>query len=120
MLHRQRLLNSENHVGEEVGDVSPLMRVDFEDDMVYALEEVYMSGKLLPFREFVKKNRNMWPRDYCDLMLSQDNWMWYTVYFLTCTLRRMLPRWEHAANKLKDEYNMDPQQIPPGTEWIHI
>lgn len=119
MQRRVKLLNSENHIGEDIGDISAGIRADFEDALVQALEDVYQDGGLASFRDFLIKYRAEFPPDFWDLMRAQDAWAWYTVYFLTCTLRRMGPRWEHAANKLKDQFNMDPQQIPNGQEFLY-
>lgn len=120
MLHRRKLLESENHVGEDIGDYATIIRTDYEDALVQALEDVYQDGRIESWRNFIEKHRSQWPPDFYDLMRSQDSWSWYTVYWLTCTLRRMAPRWEHAANKLKDQFGMDPSQIPAGQEFLTI
>jgi len=120
MLLRRRLLESENHLGgESVGEANPLVRADFEDALVQALEDCYQDSKIEPLRNCMRKNKDQWPADFRELVLTQDPWAWYTLYFLTCTLRRMAPRWEHAANKLMHEFGMDPQQIPAGNEWLY-
>lgn len=120
MLHRMRLLNSENHLGgESVGDVNPIVRADFEDALVQALEDCYQDANIRPLRNLMQKHRWEWPENFRALVLAQDSWAWYTLYFLTCTLRRMAPRWEHAANKLMHEFNMDANQIPDGNEWLY-
>jgi len=116
-----KLLNSENHIGENVGDANPLIRADFEDALVQTLEDVLVDGKLDAFRSFL---RGRWGREFpaaiVEMCLSQDSWAYYTVYYYSCTLRRMMARWEHCANKLMVQYGMDPAQIPPGTEWLEI
>lgn len=119
MRRHQRLLNSENHIGEDLGDVRAGVRADFEDAMVQALEDTLLDQNLKAFRNFIVKWRREWPDNYYRLMMAQDAWAWYTVHWLTCTLRRMGHRWEHSANRLKDEFNMDPQQIPMGQEFLY-
>jgi hypothetical protein len=102
-----------------VGDLSPILRADYEDAITQALEDTLYDGKLDAFRSFLYKYRSEWPIRIYELCLSQDSWCWYTVYYLTCTLRRMSPRWEHCANKLKDQFGMSPDEIPQGQEWLH-
>lgn len=119
MLRRHRLLESENHIGESIGDIAAGLRADFEDAMVQALEDTYQDGRLDAFRSFLDKHRLEWPEGYYSMCKAQDAWCWYTIYYLTCTLRRMGPRWEHAANKLKDQFGMDPAQIPTGQEYLY-
>ncbi len=119
MRRQHRLLNSENHVGEDLGDIRGGIRTDFEDAMVLALEDTLLDQRLTAFRSFIVKWRKEWPDNYYQMMMTQDDWAWYTVYWLTCTLRRMGHRWEHAANKLKDTFAMDPQQIPMGQEFLY-
>lgn len=121
MLHRHRLLNSENHTGENIGEANPIVRADFEDALVEALEDTIRDGRLDAFRSLLKKKWGAeFPRWLVNQCLTQDSWGWYTVYYFTCTLRRMQPRWEHAANKLMQQYGMDPQQIPQGHDWLNI
>lgn len=121
MLRHHRLLESENHTGESVGEVSSLIRADFEDALVEALEDTLRDQKLGAFRSFLQKpvSRWMFPDGMKEMCLSQDAWCWYMVYYYSCTLRRMQARWEHCANKLKDEFNMPVEQIPQGQDWLH-
>jgi hypothetical protein len=120
MLLRHRLLQSENHIGKDVGDLHPVLRADFEDSLVQALEDTLLDRRLDAFRSYLRKWRSEWPEFVYELCMTQDAWGWYTVYYYTCKLQRMMPRWEHAANKLKDEFGMDPNDIPPGTEFLHL
>jgi hypothetical protein len=118
MLLRHRLLNSENHVGEDVGDINPLVRADFEDAMVQAVEDCLIDRKLSPIREFAQKWRLEFPSGFYEAIQVQDYWAWMFVYYTGCELRRLAPRWEHCANKLKDEFGFDPSQIPQGQEFL--
>jgi len=119
MLARQRALESENHIGEHIGDMPPGMRADFEDALVQALEDTLQDNRLEAFRSFMEKYRREFPPDTFALIRSQDSWAWYTVYYYACTLRRMGPRWEHCANKLMQQFGMDPQQIPNGQDFLY-
>jgi len=114
-----RLLESENHIGEDIGDVAAGVRADFEDAMVQALEDTLQDGRLDAFRSFTVKYRIEWPPNFYAMIQAQDSWAWYTVYYLTCTLRRMGPRWEHAANKLIQQFEMDPAEIPNGQDYLY-
>src|SRR5216684_1669263 len=119
MLRRHRLLDSENHTGEDVGDLDPIVRADFEDALVEALEDTLRDGTLGAFRSFLQKRWGReFPSDIVTRCLSRDDWCWYTVYYYTCTLRRMMARWEHCANKLKDLYETPVEQIPQGQDWL--
>jgi len=121
LLRRQRLLDSENHTGEAVGDVDAIVRADFEDALVEALEDTLRDSRLSAFRSLLEKKWGAeFPRDVRTLAIRDDKYCWYMVYFYTCTLRRMMPRWEHCANKLKDFYLMPVEQIPQGQEWLHL
>lgn len=121
MLRNHRLLNSENHTGEDVDLMPSLVRADFEDAIVQALEDTLRDGKLDAFRSLL---RSRWgrefPRAVVDYALTNDGWCYYMVYFYTCTLRRMMSRWEHCANKLMLDYGTSPDEIPQGTDWITI
>lgn len=120
MLRRQRLLESENHLGEAVGDVDSIIRTDFEDSLVQMLEDCHRDGRLNALRSFLQgPYRGEFPSSLVRLALGQDSWGWYMVHYYTCILRRMAPRWEHSANRLKDEFQMDPKEIPSGQEWLH-
>jgi len=118
MLLRHRLLNSENHVGEDVGDITPLQRADFEDALVQAVEDTLVTGRLAPIRSFMRLWKWEFPSQFYDLLMAQDAWCWQFVYYSGCELRRLAPRWEHCANKLKDDYGYDVSQIPVGQEFI--
>lgn len=118
MLLRHKLLNSENHIGEDVGDFNPLIRADFEDAIVEAVEDSLWRNSLKPVRDFATKWRSEFPREFYDLIMAQDSWCWMFVYYSGCELRRLAPRWEHCANKLKDQFNFHPDQIPAGQESI--
>ena|SRR5438552_297600 len=114
------LLNSENHTGEDIGDISPILRADFEDALIQALDDTLIDGRLNAFRSFLERFRIEFPPDIYELLTSQDSWGWYAVHFFTCMLRRMQPRWEHSANKLMHEFNVDPSQIPKGFDFLHL
>jgi hypothetical protein len=119
MLHRHKLLNSENHGLGDVGDLKAGVRADFEDALVQALEDCLRDGKTKAFLEFIERWRAEFLPQIRELCHAQDSWAWYYIYLLTCSLRRMEPRWEHAANKLKDQYNLAPNLIPEGTEFLY-
>lgn len=100
---REKLLDSENHVEEDMGDVKPLVRSDLEDALIQALDDCLVSGTLQPIRSYVRKyGRELWPVDLCEAVMGSEFAGWATVHGLTCELRRMMPRWEHSANWLKD------------------
>src|SRR5438552_8704213 len=117
MLHRRKLLESNNHTGEEMGEANTPLRHDYEDAFVQALEDVYQDNKLLPFREFVQKwaRRAGWLEQFVNLLKVDADFSWYTVYTMTRELRRMQPRWEYAANKLL-QLGVPKDQIPAGQE----
>jgi hypothetical protein len=121
MLQRHKLLESENHGLGSVGDLKAGVRADFEDALVQALEDTIRDGKTSAFLNFLNSPtyRAEFAQQMRDLCNHQDAWAWYYVYLLTCSLRRMEPRWEHAANKLKDQYGLDPNLIPEGTEFLY-
>jgi hypothetical protein len=98
---REKLLDSENHVEEDMGDVHPLKRSDLEDALIDALNETLVSGDLRPIRFYVRKyGRELWPSDLVEAVIHHDFAAWVTVHGLTCELRRMMPRFEHSANWL--------------------
>lgn len=103
---RHKLLDSENHIGEDMGDRSSFTRADIEDALVQALDDTHLDSKLDAFRAFLRRyGRDLWAGNsesqalYLGCM-SQDGFGWLTVHALTCELRRMGPRWEHSANWL--------------------
>jgi hypothetical protein len=119
MLHRQKLLNSENHTSEDMWACRPLLqRLDFEDALVQMVEDCLMDGKLTACRDFLRKFKWEFPPNLYELFNSQDSWAWMFVYYTGCELRRLGPRWEHCANKLKDQFGFDPKDIPQGQQFI--
>ena len=119
MLLRQHLLESENHTGESIGEYSPVIRADFEDQLVQALEDSLYDSSLSPFRSFADKwcRRVGWPDIFYLQLRHDDKYCWYVVYYMTCELRRMAPRYEHAANKLL-QMGVPKDDLPTGQESI--
>jgi hypothetical protein len=120
LLPRVKRLNSENHIGEDVGDRYSVLRVDFEDSLVRAVEDTLLDGKLNAIRDFFRKNRAEFPPQYYPLVMGYDDYAWEFVYYSGCELRRLAPRWEHCANKLKDLYGYTVENIPKGQESLLV
>jgi hypothetical protein len=116
---RQRLLESENHTGELVGEYTPVFRADYEDALVQALEDTLYDSSLLPFRSFLKKWRLIvfWPEQFYLQAMHDDKYAWYVAYYMTCELRRMGARYEHAYNKLL-QMGVPKDDIPTGQEQV--
>lgn len=123
MLHRQRLLESENHTGHDVGDCPNYMRRDVEDALVQALEDTHRDGRLNAIRDWVRRwgvQCGLLTHSLRDILLASDADAWQFAHVATCSNYRMLPRWEHSANRLMREYGFAPQQIPAGKEALHL
>lgn len=118
MLHRIKLLNSENHTGEDVGDFNSVIRADFEDALVKAVEDTLTDNRLTPIRDFFTKWRREFPPEVYEMCKAQDRAAWEFVYYTGCELRRLQPRWEHCANKLKDQYGYPVNLIPNGQDFL--
>ncbi len=123
MNHRQRLLESENHTGQDVGEIPNHMRRDVEDALVQALEDTHRDGRLGAFRDWLERwsvKSGLLDPVTRDLLRMSDGDAWAFVHFATCWNYRMLARWEHSANRLMHDYGFSPEEIPAGKEALHV
>lgn len=128
MLRHQRALEAENHIklhnGHrcDLGDIPALTRADLEDSLIQALDDTHCNGRLDAFREWARKHggtMGIHP-DLREAILHMDHYAWFIVHLMTCDLKRMAHRWQHSANKLWKDHNIDPQYIPQGNTLLGL
>lgn len=118
MTRRERLIESTNHVGEAIGEYTPVVRSDVEDGLCEVLDETLRRGDLAPYRTWVRA----WSRplgmdeEYRARVLHDDTWAWLSVHTMVCSLRRMMARYEYSANVLL-RWGMEP---PQGTDELYL
>lgn len=123
MNHRQRLLESENHTGRDVGDIPNHCRRDVEDALIQALEDTHRDGRLNAIRDWVRRwalKSGLLDARTRDLLLVSDADAWQFAHAATCWNFRMLARWEHSANKLMQEFGWQPEDVPRGQEALYV
>jgi hypothetical protein len=117
MTRYQRLLESENHTKEHLGDCPPHQRSDIEDKFIQSLEDTHCEGRLDSVRTFLSRHsRDMGLTEQMYLLcMHNDGECWSFVHFWTCNLRRMMPRWERSANVL---WQAGITELPQGVEYL--
>jgi len=108
----QKLIESQNHTSKYLGSEDAIIRRDFEDAMIQAIDDSLLSGRLDAWRDFLGKYARFvnWDEAEYLAMRHDDQTAWIVLLQWGCTLRRLGHRYEYCFNQLLSRFGILSEQ----------